>query len=81
MWNKLVPKGYILYDSTSITFLKSQNYLKKKKDVDCLSGFKEGFRAEEDLATKRINIWNPSNKGNVLYLDYQCQCLGCDNSS
>lgn len=51
MWNKLVPKGYILYDSTSITFLKSQNYLKKKKD-GAYQGFKEGFRAEEDLATK-----------------------------
>lgn len=53
MWNKLVPKGYILYDSTSITFLKSQNYNKKKKEKGgACQGFKEGFRAEEDLATK-----------------------------
>ena len=39
-----------MYDSTSVTFLKSQNYRKKKDGA--YQGYKEGFRAEEDLATK-----------------------------
>lgn len=30
-WKKLIWKGYILYDSNCLTFLKKQNYKNNKK--------------------------------------------------
>ena len=43
-WKKTIPKGYTLYESTFVIFLKWQNYRNRKQSRGCQrSGMEEGW--------------------------------------